>query len=84
VGRKNREIRISVRSGASVGAGVECPPLKVLVVSGGTRPMLWLGGAKEYDGRAWVSGRDTLRRLRDALTEMLAEAPREGEEVRRG
>jgi hypothetical protein len=32
--------------------------------------MLWLG-AGEYDGLAWVGGRATLLKIRDAITEVL-------------
>lgn len=40
--------------------------------------MLWLGGPRTYDGLAWVCGRDTLRRLRDALDEVLKEEDADG------
>ena len=66
------EIRIGVRSGAASDRRTNgTRPVKVAVVSGGSRPMLWLGGVGKYEGLAWISGRDTLRRLRDALTEAL-------------
>jgi hypothetical protein len=75
------EIRIGVRSGAASDSATHgTRPVKVAVVSGGRRPMLWLGGAEKFDGLAWISGRDTLRRLRDALTEVLET----GGEVERG
>lgn len=64
------EIRIGVRSGAS-STPRGTSPIKVIIVSGEGRPMMWLGGAGAYDGRAWVSGRATLLRLRDALTKAL-------------
>lgn len=71
--KRRQEIRVGVRSGSgtSNGTGV-FPKVKVAIVSGGSRPMLWLGEG-ERQGLAWISGRDTLRRLRDALDEILEE-----------
>ncbi len=66
------ETRVGVRSGS---ARSERGPghfrkVNLAIVSGGRRPMLWLGGG-EYDGIAWVCGRDTLTRIRDAITAAL-------------
>lgn len=69
-------IRIGVRSGAAADARTNgTKPVKVVFVHGGSRPMIWLGGEHgKHDGLAWISGRDTLRRLRDALTEALEQS----------
>jgi hypothetical protein len=62
------EIRVKVRSGAGAPAGTK--RVKLVVVTRGRRPVLWLG-AGEHDGLAWVSGEHTLRQIRDALNEAL-------------
>jgi hypothetical protein len=64
-----REIEVKIRNGRSTAAypihnGVS---MKVAVVSDG---FLWLGASREQ-GIAWISGKETLRDLRDALTEMI-------------
>lgn len=66
------EIRVGVRSGAGAERQEgQFRQVKVAIVSGGRRPMLWLGDGTEYGGIAWVTGAATLRRIRDALTEVL-------------
>lgn len=71
---KCKKIRVGVRSGAAARGSSDCfPRIKVAMVSGGRTPMLWLGGEHKHDGLAWICGRATLRRLRDAIDEVLDE-----------
>lgn len=80
-GRRRGEIRVAVRSGNAVDptATSGFRPVKVVIVSGGARrPMIWLGGKFSHDGLAWICGRDTLCRLRDALNEVLGEEDTDG------
>jgi hypothetical protein len=75
--KRRGEIRVGIRSGsAPADAGPRSfRKIRIAIVGGGpTRPMLWLG-AGERDGVAWVCGRDTLLRLRDALTAVLKGSP---------
>ncbi len=73
VAKRRGEIRVGVRSG-SASSGEErgaFRKVRLAIVTGGpTRPMLWLG-AGEREGIAWVCGRDTLLRIRDAITAAL-------------
>jgi hypothetical protein len=65
-------VTIKVRSGAGGPNGTR--KVKLVSVSGGARPLLWLGAGK-FDGLAWVGGVETLRAIRDALDEALGDRP---------
>lgn len=72
--KREKQINVAIRSGSSSSLskfGGERLPIKIARVYGGTRPVLWLG-ADESEGVAWISGKDTLTRLRDALNEALS------------